>query len=227
MHAYNYTSFSLPSVVAANTMSPTDKARYNQERVDLHFQLIDDEDAREEDFLIVVHTTEIQKEEERLFKLKHRQKLETTGKEFGRAEAKQARAEARLEAAAAETAGTITHHGRLKERELERLKILHEGYKHMFLTHCEVIGDPTFQAFVCSVFRHNFICEAAFKTLRDQLVTARNKGIPNCENVVLVKTTAHLYKTRGVTVTVQRGTDSESSSESDEEETSTVEGLDW
>ena len=53
MHAYNYTSFSLPSVVAANTMSPTDKARYNQERVDLHFQLIDDEDAREEDFLIV------------------------------------------------------------------------------------------------------------------------------------------------------------------------------
>eukprot|EP01043_Picozoa_sp_COSAG02_P015992 COSAG02_NODE_695_length_18407_cov_105.138573_1_plen_478_part_10 len=217
VHAYNYSEFSLPGTVAANTMSVTQKAADNQRRLDLHRALLDDEEEMERHFLTVMHRLEVENYAEEMFKEAQKLKITALGVGFTPQEGKAARAKARSEAAEAEKDGVIEHTGPLNDRERVILRILHTGYALKLDEHCTCIGTPSLQAFITAVRRHNFVCEQSFKSTRDQLVTARNKSVKNVENVVLIKDMHQYVGTRGVHVMVERDDDS-----SDEEDSTTA-----
>lgn len=215
VHAYNYSEFSLPATVAANTMSVTQKAADNQRRLDLHKDLLGAEDEMEKHFLAVMRRLEVENYAEEMFKEAQKRKITALGVGFTPQEEKAARTKARSEAAEAENDGLIEHTGPLNDRERVILRILHTGYALKLDEHCTCIGTPSLQAFITAVRRHNFVCEQGFKSTRDQLLTARNKSVKNVENVVLIKDMYQYVATRGVHITVERDDDS-----SDEEDSS-------
>ena len=128
VHSYNYSEFSLPGTVAANTLSPTKKAADNARRLQFHKDMLADENQMEQHFLKAIHKMEIDNYAEEMYKEAQIVKINALGVSFSTKEAQVARREAEREALEAERDGLIEHTGPLNDREKMILKILHTGY---------------------------------------------------------------------------------------------------